>query len=156
MSDWLQQLSELEQQATPGEWSWRTPGPDNPRLQTSTSDEAAGFYRIVSSDGSFVLDSVPTDHAYVEISDEDAAVVVGLRNSATDLISRARRAEELERELDELMDWLVEGLDYGAGVTTTPRIPQQFRRRLAEAWHRADANVERVEDYEAMLEAEDA
>lgn len=70
-------------------------------------------------------------------------------------ISRARRAEELERELDELMDWLVEGLEYGTGVKTTPRIPEKFRRRLAEAWHRADAN-ESVEDYEAMLEAEDA
>lgn len=78
MSDWLQQLSELESKATPVEW-----------FRDGTN-----------------LDALPPDaedqhdeRRYIAewLAPEDADFIAALRNSAQHLIERARRAEELVR-----------------------------------------------------------
>lgn len=68
----------------------------------------------------------------------------------TELRAERERSAEKERKMEQVMDWLVDGLEYGAGVSTTPRLPADCRRLLAEAWSRSEGGA--VEDYEAMIE----
>jgi hypothetical protein len=58
---------------------------------------------------------------------------------------------------DELLDWLMEGLDYpfNGPMWTLPRFPESCQRLLAERWHAKDGrDDETVDDYLQSCEEE--
>ena len=67
--------------------------------------------------------------------------------------ARALAAALLEARADNelLLLWIVEGLGYPYDFAADPPIPEEFRRRLAEAWFRKDGipeSGESVNDWE--------
>jgi hypothetical protein len=112
----LDELERLEREATAGPWQ-----PDNEHRNVLRDVEG---YSLLTTD----RPSYGTQSEFGAFTqDEDAAFIAALRNAAPALIARARRADELEAELQAVKDSLT--------ATNSPENPDSSADQWCEHCH---------------------
>lgn len=103
MSDWLEQLSELEQRATKGKWYVvGAPWGDGTIVIAGNPDPHVGEY-ICDTDDALVMDDEQAKEHGSCNSIADAEFIAALRNNASEMIDEIRYSRaEIKRLREEL------------------------------------------------------